>query len=62
MDVDEKFANYMKRTKVNIMKKGAANHYNSTGCYYSFGNKCAFQREGDSSVGQYSKKKYCNKG
>ena len=55
MDMGSKFASLIKRTKPNIMKKGAANHHNSTGCYYSFGNKGAFHREGNSSVGQYSK-------
>ena len=55
MDMGSKFASLIKRTKPNIMKKGAANHHNSTGCYYSLGNKGAFHREGNSSVGQYSK-------
>ena len=57
MDMDEKFASIIKRTKSNIMKKGAANHHNSKGLYYSFGNKGAFHNKVNSSVGQYSKKK-----
>ena len=47
MDMDEKFANLIKRTKANIMKKGAANHHDSMGCYYSFVNKGDFCREGN---------------
>ena len=32
--------------KANVVKKGASNHNNSTGKYYSFGNKGAYELMG----------------
>ena len=50
------FSTIIGKTKDNIMKKGKANHHNSQGKYYSFGNKGAFKLIGNSSVGQYTQK------
>ena len=49
--------NILQETKSNIMKRGGANHCNSTGYYYSFGNKGSYERVGNCSVGQYASKK-----
>lgn len=56
MEMNKSFAETIAKTKNNITKKGAANHHNSTGKYYSFGNKGAYKIVNNSSVGQYSNK------
>ena len=38
------------------MKKESSNHYDSTGLYYSVGNKGAYKRIGNEPVGQYINK------
>ena len=57
MSLDQELATILKKTKDNVTKKGAANHHNSTGRHYSFGNKGAYKCIGSSSVGQYPNKK-----
>ena len=42
--IDINFSRILRATKANIMKKGASNHYNSTGKYYSFGNKGSYKK------------------
>ena len=58
--MDEGFSIMLGKTKNNIMKKGDANHHNSTGKYYSFGNKGAYKLVANKSVGQYAMKESKN--
>lgn len=56
MEMNSNVSNIFKKTKKNKMNSKANKHYNSTGQYYSFGDKGAFKSIGDSSVGQYMSK------
>ena len=58
MLIDTNLSYILRATKANIMKKGAASHYNSTGNYYYFGNKDSYKKVGNSLVSQYTSKGY----
>lgn len=52
--------NKLKYSKNNILASSKSKHFNSTGQYYSFGNKGNFGMIGTSSVGIYCSKSYKN--
>ena len=45
--IDTNFSRILRVTKANIMKKESSNHGNSTGKYYSFGNKGSYKKVGN---------------
>ena len=57
LDFNQDFAKMIKSVKDSTIKKGA-DHNGSTGLYYSFGNKGAYERIDNSTVGQYKTKTF----
>ena len=54
---DERLHSKIKCCKSNIFVKGKSNHFDSSGYYYSFGNRASYKKIGNSSIDTYANKK-----
>ena len=54
---NNKLHSKLKFCKSNIFLPGKSNHFDSSGYYYSFGNRASYKKQGSSSINTYTNKK-----